>query len=215
MAAGEALTVLTDEQDAFGAALLAHHEGRNDGRILMLEVDDGRAMPAMAPPEFFKAPSEWFPWEVDILEDLEGPVLDLGCGAGRHALYLQTQSLAVTGVDVSPGAVDVCRRRGVRDVRLADLRTPPDDERWGSVLLMCGNLGLAGGWDETRELLNRLHGLCPSEAEQRRIAQVHDSLGSAAFEDAFTSGKQIHVDDAVDYGLDTRGTRLGAPPLDA
>jgi SAM-dependent methyltransferase len=87
-------------------------------------------------------------------------VLDLGCGAGRHALYLQSQSLDVTGVDVSPGAVDVCLRRGVRDVRLADLRTPPDDKRWGSVLLMCGNLGLAGGWDETRELLNRLHGMC-------------------------------------------------------
>ena len=85
-----------------------------------------------------------------------GPVLDLGAGAGRAALYLQDRGIEVTAVDSSPGAVEVCRLRGVRDVCLADLSDAPDDRRWGAVLLLCGNLGLGGSWDGNRELLSRL-----------------------------------------------------------
>lgn len=158
------MTVLNDGQDAFGAALLAHLDDTADDLVLLLEVDDGRIMPAMHPSEFFKGPDEWLPWERDLLREVEGPVLDLGCGAGRHALYLQGRGLDVTGIDSSPGAVEVCRRRGLDDVRLADLREPPDHKRWRTVLLMCGNFGLAGGWDETRHLLRDLHGACEDDA---------------------------------------------------
>jgi SAM-dependent methyltransferase len=146
--------------DAFGAALLSHLEGAPDDRVLILEVDDGRSMPAMPPAAFFLSEEAWSPWERELLGGVEGPVLDLGCGAGRHALFLQQQGLEVTGIDESPGAVEVCRRRGVRDVRQQDLRDPPSDKPWAGVLLMCGNFGLAGGWDETRELLRRLHAVC-------------------------------------------------------
>ena len=156
--------VLTKSQDAFGEALLAHLEGRAEGRMLTLEVDDGRSMPAMSPSAFFTAPDDWLPYERDLLEGVEGPVLDLGCGAGRHALHLQEQGIEVTAIDNSPGAVEVCERRGLRDVRLLDLREPPDDKRWATVLLLCGNFGLAGGWDETRELLKALHRVCRDDA---------------------------------------------------
>jgi hypothetical protein len=152
--------ILANREDAFGAALLAHIEGTAGDRVLLLEVDDGRVMPAMSPSEFFKDPDGWLYWERELLEDVTEPVLDLGCGAGRHALFLQEQGMHVVGLDNSPGAVKVCERRGLKDVRLADLREPPDDEAWGTVLLMCGNFGLAGGWDETREFLARLHGTC-------------------------------------------------------
>jgi SAM-dependent methyltransferase len=154
------VTILRGEQDAFGAALLAHMDGTMADRVLLLEVDDGRIMPAMPPSEFFKGPDEWPPWEHVVLHDIDGPILDLGCGAGRHALLLQAHGQSVVGIDNSPGAIEVCRRRGVRDVRLADLLSPPDDQRWGPVLLMCGNVGLDGGWDETSRLLVRLHELC-------------------------------------------------------
>ena len=156
--------VLTPANDAFGEALLAHHDGRADGRELLLEVKDGPTMPAMHPSAFFLGPEEWQPWERDFLANVRGPVLDLGCGAGRHALHLQERGVDVTGIDVSPGAVEVCRRRGLRDARLHDLRAPPDDKRWQTVLMMCGNFGLAGGWDETRELLMGLHKACAVDA---------------------------------------------------
>ena len=58
----------------------------------------------------------------------------------------------------------VCGARGVRDARVQDLTDPPADRPWATVLLLCGNLGLAGGWDETRALLARLAALCAPDA---------------------------------------------------
>jgi hypothetical protein len=71
-------------------------------------------------------------------------------------LYLQERGLPVTAVDASPGAAQVCRRRGVADVRLGDVNDPPADRPWAAVLLLCGNLGLGGSWDGSRRLLARL-----------------------------------------------------------
>lgn len=123
----------------------------------MLERDDGSIGPAdLQPEEFFSHHEAWPWWEQRALGLAVGPVLDLGAGAGRHSLYLQGLGHDVTAVDSSPGALEACRSRGVSDVRLADLTTFHDDRRWGTLLLMCGNLGLAGDWEPTRRLLNRL-----------------------------------------------------------
>lgn len=43
-----------------------------------------------------------------------GRILDVGCGSGRHSLYLQGKGFDITGVDFSPGAIEVCRLRGLR-----------------------------------------------------------------------------------------------------
>lgn len=85
-----------------------------------------------------------------------GAVLDLGAGAGRHAVHLQLAGHAVTAVGASPGAVTVCRARGIADVRWPHLNDHTLEGRWDTILLMCGNLGLGGDWDPSRELLRRL-----------------------------------------------------------
>jgi len=147
---------MREADDAFGAALRAHLDGRT-GDELLLEVDDGFVTSAMPAAAFFLDEASWSAEERSILgQAVPGPLLDLGAGAGRHALHFQALGHDVTAVDESPGAVEVCRARGVADVRLGDVCDPPTDQRWMTVLLMCGNLGLAGGWDETRALLRRL-----------------------------------------------------------
>jgi SAM-dependent methyltransferase len=158
------MALVTVAQDAFGRALLDCYENKPLWP-LVLEVDDGRSMPAMDPSWFFQAESEWVEWEAARLSEVVGPVLDLGAGAGRAALYLQNRGCDVTAIDHSPGAVDVCRRRGAHDARLADFVADlPTDRRWSSVLLLCGNFGLAGGWKATRRLLARLAESCAPEA---------------------------------------------------
>ena len=142
--------------DAWGRALLDHLDGGLTNAP-QLEVDDGTAVPAMHPSWFFREFDEWDWWERELLGAIdEGPVLDLGAGAGRAALHFQDRGVDVTAVESSAGAAEVCRRRGVRDVRISDLNDPPSDRRWRAVLLLCGNLGLGGTWDGNRTLLRRL-----------------------------------------------------------
>jgi SAM-dependent methyltransferase len=148
--------MIDPSEDAFGAALVDYLEG-SDVPELVLETDDGEAGPAMHPEWFFRSFDRWEWWDRKLLPLVErGPVLDLGAGAGRASLYLHERGLPVTAVDASPGAVEVCRRRGVGDVRLGDVKDPPADQRWAGVLLLCGNLGLGGSWEGNRRLLARL-----------------------------------------------------------
>jgi SAM-dependent methyltransferase len=91
---------------------------------------------------------------------VRGRVLDIGAGAGRHCLEAQKRGLEAVAIDISPGAVEVCRVRGVQDARLLSLEEI--DESLGifdTVLMMCGNFGLAGNGEETIALLARLHAL--------------------------------------------------------
>ena len=127
-----------------------------DGPVL--ERDDGESGPALGPEWLFSEPAGWPEAEREAFEFVHGRVLDIGAGAGRHSLEAQRRGLEVLAIDISPGAVEVCRRRGVRDARLLPLEEI--DARLGTfdtVLLMCGNLGLAGSPGPTTALLRRLH----------------------------------------------------------
>src|SRR4029453_7026496 len=120
------MPVLDPADDAFGAALADHAAGVTAGPELILEVDDGHRTPALPPAWFFLPDSSWSPEEREVLGHAPpaGPVLDLGAGAGRHALWFQSRGHEVTAVDASPGAVEGCRARGVADARLGDRGRP-------------------------------------------------------------------------------------------
>jgi len=87
--------VIDPSQDAFGTALLDYLEGR-EVPGLVLEVAGGGAGPAMHPEWFFRRFEQWDWWDREILPLMrQGPVLDLGAGAGRASLYLQQRGLRI------------------------------------------------------------------------------------------------------------------------
>jgi SAM-dependent methyltransferase len=132
---------LSEEEDAFGHLLLDYLAG--EAGQLILELDDGRAGPALPADVFFAEHDAWSAQEQQVFEFVHGRVLDVGCGAGRHSLEAQRRALSVVAIDISPGAVEVCRRRGVRDVRLLPLAAVDASlGAFDTVLMMCGNFGL-------------------------------------------------------------------------
>ncbi|MEL6678489.1 MAG: methyltransferase domain-containing protein [Pseudomonadota bacterium] len=140
--------------DIFGTALAAYLGGVRDREITIRRDDD--SVDGHSPGLYFaEAP---FPHEVAALARVEAPVLDVGCGAGRHLLWLQRQGLEAVGFDISPGAVEVCRARGCADVRCLDVLAGADLPEVGTALLFGNNIGLGGTRERTVKLLRILRG---------------------------------------------------------
>jgi glycosyltransferase A (GT-A) superfamily protein (DUF2064 family)/SAM-dependent methyltransferase len=79
-----------------------------------------------------------------ILSRCEPPVLDLGSGPGRMVRALTESGRSALGVDMSGQAVSVSMRQGALALR-ARIEDPlPAEGRWGTVLLMDGNVGIGG-----------------------------------------------------------------------
>ncbi|MGE5141186.1 MAG: class I SAM-dependent methyltransferase [Rudaea sp.] len=97
--------------------------------------------------------------EKQALRFASGHVLDVGCAAGRHALYLQRRGFAVTGIDSSITLVDLARERGVKDVRQVDAcgRLPFRAGEFDTVVLFGNNLGICGTLPRFGRMLGELH----------------------------------------------------------
>jgi SAM-dependent methyltransferase len=107
------------ERDVWGAILADALDGKRAMEIV--ERDDGFVMAFEA--RYLLAPfTQWDdPVERRAMRFVRGRVLDVGCGGGRVCLHLQARGLDVVGIDSTPGAIDCCRRRGVKDARLLAL----------------------------------------------------------------------------------------------
>jgi SAM-dependent methyltransferase len=109
-----------------GRLALAHADGAR--QPLPLSRWQGRATPA----------------DLLVLAQARGPVLDVGCGPGRHLEALASRGVPALGLDISPTAVRLARDRGVRAVRGSIWSLLPGPRTWGTVLLLDGTLGLDG-----------------------------------------------------------------------
>ncbi|MFC0624000.1 DUF2064 domain-containing protein [Kribbella deserti] len=111
---------------------------------------DGRAVPGLAEVDRWNAPAD----AVDrlALSRCEGPVLDIGCGPGRIVTALAERGIPALGVDVSAQAVLLTTRQGAPALRRPVQEPLPGEGRWGTVLLMDGNIGIGGA---PGELLRR------------------------------------------------------------
>jgi SAM-dependent methyltransferase len=143
------------ERDAFGQELWAYFKDQNICEII--ERDDGYFSANQSPKIYFSEYPDWPIIEQKAMDFVKGRVLDIGCGAGRHALYLQQKGFSVVGVDSSPLAVKVCKLRGLKKVKvvsLEDLTFKPNT--FGTILMLGGNFGLMGNPKKARRLFKKL-----------------------------------------------------------
>ncbi|WP_369173186.1 class I SAM-dependent methyltransferase [Streptomyces sp. R28] len=82
--------------------------------------------------------------DLEVLRRCEGAVLDVGCGPGRLVAALGRQGRRVLGIDVSEAAVTRTVRLGGPALRRSVFDPLPGEGRWGTVLLIDGNVGIGG-----------------------------------------------------------------------
>ena len=153
---------LSKKQDAYGQEILAILEGREAPEII--ERDDGYVDAYGG--FYLLAPfAKWDANERQAMRLARGRVLDVGAGGGRVSLHLQSKGLDVVAIDISPLAVEVCKRRGVRNARVMDFAKI--DGRLGTfdtVVMYGNNFGLFGSPARAKRLLRRLHAMTSPNA---------------------------------------------------
>ena len=107
-----------------------HHARLRDGTALALPLERWLG-PADATDEL-------------LLEGLSGPVLDVGCGPGRHLHALAERGVFALGVDLSPVAVELAVGGGGRAIVGDIFDDLPGSGTWRSALLLDGNIGIGG-----------------------------------------------------------------------
>jgi SAM-dependent methyltransferase len=137
--------------DPFGRAVRDHHEETRESPLV--QRDGAETLDHPIDGFYFGTyDPETDPWLADALE---GPLLDLGCGAGRHALAFQ-ERFETVATDVSEHLVAVAGDRGVEDARTADmfeLRDSFGRDRFGGALAIGTQVGLAGSMGGLRKFL--------------------------------------------------------------
>ena len=102
------------------------------------------------------------PADARALDRAVGPVLDVGCGPGRHVLALARRGVLALGVDIAPAAVRHARDRGASVVLGSVFAPVPGAGHWRTALLLDGNIGIGG---RPVALLQRLRSLLRADGK--------------------------------------------------
>jgi len=145
------------DTDAYGHEVWDYYRNRSGYEVI--ERDDGLIDPSDVAPAFYFAPfNKWPHAEKKAIRLARGRVLDVGCGAGRVALYLQNQKkLDVLGIDISPLAVRVSKLRGLRRARVLDFeKIDFGSGSFDTVVMFGNNFGLFGSREGAKRLMKKL-----------------------------------------------------------
>lgn len=86
-----------------------------------------------------------------------GKILDVGAGAGCHALVLQQRGMDVTAIDISPLSVEAMKGRGVQKVLEQDFYTL--EGQFDTILLLMNGVGIVGTMERFPLLFRQLESL--------------------------------------------------------
>ncbi|MCG9970751.1 class I SAM-dependent methyltransferase [Christiangramia crocea] len=129
-------------KDIFGKAIKAFYEENDKTDIIVHSPDfEDDIIPVNY---LFRNFDEMPPLEQKAMGQCKGKVLDVGCGAGSHSLYLQNiRNLECLAIDTSPGALEIARKRGVKNAECKDF-FELKDEKFDSILMLMNGSGIIG-----------------------------------------------------------------------
>ena len=139
--------------DILGNALLDYFNGNySEDIITETNISEEDKLPL---PYLFRSFNEMPKIEQKALSISKGKVLDIGCGSGSHSLYLQNnKKLTVDAIDISKGATEVAKLRGVKKVYNNNLFEIT--ETYDTLLLLMNGIGICGKIERLNTFLQHL-----------------------------------------------------------
>jgi len=171
-------------KDLFGKAIL-DFQTNNAPEDLITETSISEA-DEMSVAYLFRDFKEMPKLEQKTLELVQGKTLDVGCGAGSHALHLQKEDFDVTAIDISPNAVEACHLRGLKNARVQNVLDLGTDEKFDTIILLMNGTGIFGTLSETSKYLQKLKSLLYPNGQilidSSDIIYMFDQDGDGAYE---------------------------------
>lgn len=156
-------TTIDSIHDPMGAAIRDYHLRGKAARLrvmsLMFDEDE------MPVDHLFRTFDNMPHLEQKALNMAYGKVLDIGAGAGCHALALQERGMDVKAIDISPLSCEVMKERGIKDVECVNLFCKQLQGKYDTLLLLMNGTGIAGKLSQLPALLNRLKELLSEEGQ--------------------------------------------------
>ena len=156
-------------KDLFGKAIL-DYQTNNSPEDLITETSISEA-DEMSVAYLFRDFKDMPKLEQKALQLAKGKVLDVGCGAGSHALYLQEKGFDVTAIDISKNAIKACELRGLKNCKVSDVldldvdtsttlsMTNQYDNKYDTILLLMNGTGIFGKMNQISKFLQKLKSL--------------------------------------------------------
>jgi SAM-dependent methyltransferase len=142
-------------KDLFGKAIL-DFQTNNAPENLITETSISEE-DEMSVSYLFRDFTEMPKLEQRALELAKSKVLDVGCGAGSHSLYLQNvRNLDVTAIDISKNAIEACQLRGLTSAKVTNILDLNPNEKFDTILLLMNGTGIFGTLKETSKYLQKL-----------------------------------------------------------
>ena len=149
--------VLDARRDPMGAAIADFYKNGIAGRLrVMSSMFDEDEIPVA---HLFREEDEMGELELKALGLSKGRILDVGAGAGCHALALQDREMSVTAIDVSPLSVEVMAKSGVIDARLVNLYDETLCEKFDTILMLMNGSGIIGKISNMPQFFARIDAL--------------------------------------------------------
>lgn len=142
--------------DLFGKAILDFHTNNSPENIItetsISEADE------MSVGYLFRKFNEMPKLEQKALQLCKEKILDVGCGAGSHSLYLQEKGFEVTSIDISESAIKACQLRGLKNAKIQNI-LELKDEKFDTILLLMNGTGIFETLKEISKYLQKLKSL--------------------------------------------------------
>lgn len=157
------MMTLSKYKDPMGAAILDYQvNGTADTLRILSSMFEEDEMPVA---HLFRTKREMPLLERNALDMAQGRILDVGAGAGCHALALQKAGKDVTAIDISPLSCEAMLQRGIDKVQCINLFDDNFNEKFDTILLLMNGTGIAGKIANLPKLFSRLKELLTPDGQ--------------------------------------------------